>query len=45
MDATAFSLCQDNRLPIVVFKFGEEGVLNDIMRGNFSAATLVSVDD
>ena len=45
MDATAFSLCQDNRLPIVIFKFGEEGVLNDIMRGNFSAATLVSVDD
>ena len=45
MDATSFSLCQDNRLPIVVFKFGEEGVLNDIMRGNFSAATLVSVDD
>lgn len=45
MDATAFSLCQDNLLPIVIFKFGEEGVLNDIMRGNFSAATLVSVDD
>ncbi|MDD4537794.1 MAG: UMP kinase [Lentisphaeria bacterium] len=45
MDATAFSLCQDNRLPIVIFKFGEEGVLNDIMHGNFSAATLVSVDD
>lgn len=45
MDATAFSLCQDNRLPIVIFKFGEEGVLNDIMHGNFRAATLVSVDD
>lgn len=45
MDATAFSLCQDNRLPIVIFKFGEEGVLNDIMHGNFSAATLVSEDD
>lgn len=45
MDATAFSLCQDNRLPIVIFKFGEEGVLSNIMRGDFSAATLVSVDD
>lgn len=45
MDATAFSLCQDNRLPIVIFKFGEEGVLRNIMRGDFSAATLVSVDD
>ncbi|MGI5925280.1 MAG: UMP kinase [Lentisphaeria bacterium] len=45
MDATAFSLCQDNRLPIVIFKFGEEGVLRNIMHGDFSAATLVSVDD
>ncbi|MDD4098666.1 MAG: UMP kinase [Lentisphaeria bacterium] len=42
MDATAFSLCQDNNLPIVVFKFGEPGVLRDIIKGDLSAATLVS---
>jgi uridylate kinase len=44
MDATAFALCQEQNLPIVVFKFGEKGVLDDIMNGNFSAATLVSAD-
>ncbi len=42
MDSTAFSLCQDNNLPIVVFKFGEPGVLRNIMEGDLSAATLVS---
>ena len=42
MDSTAFSLCQDNNLPIVVFKFGEPGVLRNIMHGDLSAATLVS---
>lgn len=41
MDSTAFSLCQDNNLPIVVFKFGEPGILHDIMYGDLSAATLV----
>jgi len=42
MDATAFSLCQDNNLPIVVFRFGQPGVLPNILRGDFHAATLVS---
>ncbi|MFA6931290.1 MAG: UMP kinase [Lentisphaeria bacterium] len=42
MDSTAFSLCQDNDLPIVVFKFGEPGVLAEILQGNFQNATLVS---
>lgn len=42
MDSTAFSLCQDNNLPIVIFKFGEPGVLAEIMQGNFKNATLVS---
>jgi uridylate kinase len=42
MDSTAFSLCQDNRLPIVVFKFGQDGVLAEILQGNFQNATLVS---
>ena len=42
MDSTAFSLCQDNSLPIVVFRFGVPGVLGSIMDGDFSAATLVT---
>ena len=41
MDLTAFSICQDNSLPILVFKFGEEGVLPRIINGDLSAATLV----
>ncbi len=45
MDSTAFSLCQDNNLPIVVFKFGETGTLREILQGNFQNATLVSNDD
>ena len=42
MDATAFALCQANNLPIVVFKFGEPGILAQILSGNFSKGTLVS---
>ena len=41
MDSTAFSLCQDNNLPILVFKFGEPGILCNIMHGDLSNATLV----
>ena len=41
MDSTAFSLCQDNNLPILVFKFGEPGILCNIMHGDLSKATLV----
>ncbi len=42
MDSTAFSLCQDNNLQIMVFKFGVPGVLGHIMDGDLSAATLVT---
>jgi len=44
MDSTAFSLCLDNALPIVVFRFGEPGQLARIVQGDLSAATLVSAD-
>lgn len=44
MDSTAFSLCQDNNLQIMVFKFGEPGVLGNIMDGDLTRATLVYVD-
>ncbi len=43
MDSTAFSLCQDNNLQIMVFKFGVPGVLGKIMDGDLSAATLVTL--
>ncbi|MDD3696214.1 MAG: UMP kinase [Lentisphaeria bacterium] len=41
MDSTAFSLCQDNELPIVVFKFGQPGLLSAILGGDFSNASIV----
>ena len=44
MDSTAFSLCLDNALPIVVFRFGEPGQLARVVQGDLSAATLVSAD-
>ncbi len=42
MDSTAFSLCQDNEIPIIVFNFNEEHALGEILRGDLSHATLVS---
>lgn len=42
MDATAFSLCRDNGLQIVVFKFGQPGILTSILQGDFSHATCVA---
>ena len=44
MDMAAFSLCLDNRLPILVFRFGVAGDLARLMLGDFSAATLVQAD-
>ena len=41
MDSTAFTLCMDNKLPIVVFNFHQEGVLKKILCGNTEDATLV----
>jgi uridylate kinase len=33
MDATAFSLCQENRMPIIVFDVFEKGALRDVVLG------------
>ena len=33
MDATAFSLCQENRLPIIVFDLFAPGALRDVVLG------------
>jgi uridylate kinase len=33
MDGAAFSLCMDNKLPVIVFNIGEPGNLMKIIRG------------
>lgn len=42
MDSTAFSMCRDNDLPILVFNFLEPESLEKALSGDYSAATLVS---
>ena len=42
MDSNAFALCQDNHLPIVVFKAATPGVLTEILHGDFRHGTLVT---
>jgi uridylate kinase len=44
MDSTAFSLCMDNDVPIVVFNFSHDAVLADVVKGDLSQATLVCSD-
>ena len=41
MDASAFSLCADNALHIIVFDFAEEGALLKVLCGDFSVGTVV----
>jgi uridylate kinase len=41
MDATAFSLCQENNIPIVVFNFFRPNGLRNALAGDLSAATAV----
>mgnify|MGYP001265139374 CR=1 FL=1 len=41
MDSTAFSLCMDNQIPIIVFNFFEEGALERVITGDASAGTIV----
>ncbi len=41
MDMTAFTLCQENHLPIVVFDMNKKGNLVDLIKGN-KVGTLVS---
>jgi len=40
MDATAFSLCMDNRIPILVFSMKESGSILRAVRGD-TIGTLV----
>ena len=41
MDSAAFALCMDNKIPIVVFDFFDEGALERIVRGDNTIGTLV----
>jgi len=41
MDATAFSLCMDNEIPIIVFDFFKEGNIRRVLEGQ-SVGTIVS---
>ena len=40
MDMTAFTLCQENKLPIIVFDMNKPGNLASIMEGEM-AGTLI----
>lgn len=42
MDLTAFTLCQDNRVPIIVFDAFVEGNLKKVVLGDTEVGTLVS---
>lgn len=44
MDSSAFSLCMDNHLPIIVFRFGVPGELTRLMKGDFQSATVVDAE-
>ncbi|KYG85114.1 UMP kinase [Roseivirga seohaensis] len=42
MDMTAFTLCQENNVPIIVFDMNASGNLLDIMEGKENIGTLIS---
>ncbi len=42
MDAAAFSLCRDNKLPIIVFDFADPEALEGVLKGDASFGTVVS---
>ncbi len=42
MDGTAFSLCRQNNLPIIVYNFADSEAITSILRGDLTRATLVS---
>ncbi len=42
MDLTAFTLCQENNMPIIVFDINKKGILHQMLVGGEAAGTLVS---
>jgi uridylate kinase len=41
MDSTAFSMCRDNELPIIVFNFSDPDSLEQVLQGDTTLATVV----
>ena len=41
MDQTAFALCKENRMPIVVFDMNKPGNLGELLAGNLALGTVV----
>ncbi len=41
MDSTAFAMCSDNNLPIIVFNFSDPENLDSVLQGDTSIATIV----
>jgi uridylate kinase len=41
MDSTAFSMCSDHDLPIIVFNFSEPESLNRVLSGDTTIGTIV----
>jgi uridylate kinase len=41
MDSTAFSMCRDNDLPIIVFNFSDPTSLERVLQGDTEAGTIV----
>ncbi len=42
LDSTAFTMCRDNSLPIVVFDFNDPGSFDRVLHGDTAAGTIVS---
>ena len=42
MDSAAFSICRDNKMPIVVFNFSDPENLEKVLQGDTTCATVVS---
>ncbi len=42
MDSTAFSMCSDNQLPILVFNFSDSESMDMVLSGDTAKATIVS---
>ena len=42
MDMTAFTLCQENNVPIIVFDMNKPGNLDKLVKGEEKVGTLIS---
>ena len=42
MDQTAFTLCKENDMPIIVFNMNDEGMLEKVVAGNGRCTVLIN---